>query len=196
MNEIEQILNKNEKIIWEGKPEIIPYAVAYLLPIPVAFILAIIILIFVKSSKHLYLDTISVVFLVVPTLAMFFGGILSFFYRFLNYKFVRYYFTDKRVIFQSGIIGRDFEMTDYDMVRSLSVNVNLLDKLFGKNSGTIVVGNGENYDLTYNSLENISNPYQTLEKLKQISHDIKTDISFPNDYRPKKNKGYQTKYPS
>jgi hypothetical protein len=30
--------------------------------------------------------------------------------------------------------------------------------------------------------------------LKTISYDIKTDINFPNAYRPEKNAGYKTEY--
>ena len=30
--------------------------------------------------------------------------------------------------------------------------------------------------------------------LQKITHDIKTDIYYPNDLRPAENKGYNTKY--
>jgi len=33
-----------------------------------------------------------------------------------------------------------------------------------------------------------------MNRIQKISHDIKTDIIFPNDLRPKENHGYSTDY--
>ena len=43
-------------------------------------------------------------------------------------------------------------------------------------------------------LNNIENPYFYLSKLQKITLDIKADIQYPNDLRPKENHGYNTEY--
>ena len=45
-------------------------------------------------------------------------------------------------------------------------------------------------------LSDIKNPYVIANKLQKIINDIKSDIYFPNDLRPKENKGYNAKYRS
>ena len=41
-------------------------------------------------------------------------------------------------------------------------------------------------------LFDIEDPYFITQKLQEIVIDIKTDVQFPNDLRPKTNHGYQT----
>ena len=43
-------------------------------------------------------------------------------------------------------------------------------------------------------LYDISDPYFITNQLQKIINDIKTDISFPNAFRPEENKGFKTKY--
>lgn len=38
---------------------------------------------------------------------------------------------------KKGVIGRDFDFLDLDMITSASVNVGVFDKLFGGNTGSI-----------------------------------------------------------
>lgn len=40
----------------------------------------------------------------------------------------------------------------------------------------------------------IENAYELYPKLQKVVLDIQTDIEYPNDLRPKENKGYRTKY--
>ena len=44
------------------------------------------------------------------------------------------------------------------------------------------------------SLIFVEDAYGVYEKLKKVSHDIKSDIEYPNDLRPKTNSGYNTGY--
>jgi uncharacterized membrane protein YdbT with pleckstrin-like domain len=60
-------------------------------------------------------------------------------YKFLVYKYTYYAITNKRVIIQKGLIGRDFEIVDFDKITNAEVNVGVLDKLFGGNSGSILI---------------------------------------------------------
>ena len=114
-----------------------------------------------------------------------------------------YAITDKRIIIQSGIIGRDFKIVDFDQISNAEVNVGLIDKLFGDDSGSISISTAGTFTYgkhgpihTPRGLSNISKPYSVFKFFKKVSHDVKTDINFPNKYRPKKNLGYNPKYNS
>ncbi|MCA9386301.1 hypothetical protein KC717_06675, partial [Candidatus Dojkabacteria bacterium] len=71
------------------------------------------------------------------------------------------------------------------------------------NSGSIFISTlgialprGKNGIGASNTLHNIENPYEVFKFIKKVSHDIKTDIEYPNELRPKNNPGYNTDYKS
>jgi hypothetical protein len=122
-------------------------------------------------------------------------------YELFVHKHTYYALTNKRVIFQGGLIGRDFRMIDFDKVTNAEVNVNLFDKMFGGDTGSIMISSANTIVLTKNgradrpyTLCNVLHPYEVFKYFKQVSHDIKTDIEYPNQYRPVENPGYQTQY--
>lgn len=103
-------------------------------------------------------------------------------------KNIEYVFTDKRIIIRSGIVGIDFKTIFYTDVEGINVKVGLFDRLFKV---------GDLYIKAFNQsavLQNIEKPYFFLNKLQKITLDIKTDIQYPNDLRPKENHGYNTDY--
>jgi uncharacterized membrane protein YdbT with pleckstrin-like domain len=193
MNEINKILSDNEKVIWEGKPQFAPFFISQLTwQGCLTFIFIFIALIATISREALVgleFFLFGCIFALTPLIT------------YLNYRKLFYSITDKRIIFQSGIIGTDFNSVDFDKIQSMNVNVGLFDKIFGKNSGTIsvfsgtvtTVNNGGVVSIPY-KMAYIENAYEVFEKLKKVSHDVKTDIEFPNDLRPENNPGYRTEY--
>lgn len=105
-----------------------------------------------------------------------------------GYKNIEYVLTDKRVIIRSGLIGIDFRYFYYSAISSLTVKVGLWDRMFKVGDLYLVAPNQSAV------LEDIKNPYFYGTKIEKIVHDIKADISYPNDLRPKENHGYGTKY--
>jgi hypothetical protein len=81
------------------------------------------------------------------------------------------------------------------------VNVSIWDKLLAKSSGTICIfsagtisyGKHGPYATPYR-LSNIPNPYEVFKLFKKTSFDVKSDMEYPNKYRPHDNPGYNTKY--
>ena len=56
----------------------------------------------------------------------------------LMYKKTYYIVTNKKIVIRTGIIGIDYKTLDIDFIGSVNVNVNLYDKMMGKNvTGTI-----------------------------------------------------------
>jgi len=207
MRELDKVLDQNEKVFWEGKPKFWPF---FLGSSAIMIIFGLVWLIFLIPFMVTAVIDIVLggslgwgIFL----LPHFWIGIILVFgipiYQILVYKYVYYAITNKRVLFQKGLIGRDFEMVDFDQITNAEVNVGLLDKLFGGNSGSILISTAGSF--TYGrygpvqrpyTLRNIENPYDIFRFFKKVSHAVKTDIQYPNKYRPKTNPGYNTKYNS
>lgn len=103
-------------------------------------------------------------------------------------KNIEYVFTNRRIIIRSGVIGIDFKTIYYTEVEGINCKVGIFDRMFKV---------GDLYIKAHDQsavLMNIEMPYFFLEKLQKITLDIKTDIQYPNDLRPKENHGYKTDY--
>lgn len=136
---------------------------------------------------------------VTPGLFLVFGAPV---YEYLAYGRIQYAITNKRALFQRGLIGRDFECIDFDKITNAEVDVAFYDRIFGRNTGSIIITSAgisaakmESRPFTgAYTFCNIPNPYEVFRFFKKVSHDVKTDIKFPNRYRPNENPGYKTDY--
>jgi len=194
MKELDKILNKNEKIMWEGKPKFLPYvlwALALLIIWLVVLILAVIF-----TGEYLW-----IVF-ILPHFWVFTGIVFGFLlYRIFVYSKINYAITNKRAVLQKGLVGRDFETIDFDQITNAEVNVGVSDVLCRQNTGSILLASAGSF--TYSrtgpvqkpyTFSHIQNPYDVFKFFKKVSYDVKTDIEYPNKYRPKTNPGYGTDY--
>jgi hypothetical protein len=196
MEEISQILDKNERVLWHGKPNFLPFVFGSLL-------ISLFGLFFLLASLFaMVFGKMGLWGLLLPHfwvgVGLTFGGPI---YSKMVYTYTHYAITSKRVIIKSGVIGRDFKTVDYDKITNVEVNVSIWDKLLAKSSGSILiftagtVGYGRRgpYATPYR-LSNVKNPYHVFKFFKKVSHDIKTDMQYPNKYRPDVNPGYRTEY--
>ena len=198
MREIDKVLDENEKIFWEGKPKFWPFFLG-------GFAFALFGLFFLAMGGLFILGGIAsgnYLFLLLPH---FWVGVAFVFgipiYKALVYKYTYYAITNKRVILQKGLIGRDFEIVDFDQITNAEVNVGFLDKLFGRGSGSILISTAGTFTYTRSgpiqkpyTIRNIENPYRVFKFFKKVMHAVKTDIHYPNKYRPRTNPGYVTEY--
>lgn len=186
MQQLNLILEKDEKILWEGRPELLPFifnigTLISAVGIPIAIS---------QSSNTSGLNILVIlVLLALPV------------YQLLVHGHTCYAITNKRVILQGGLIGRDFQTIDFDKITNAEVDVGIFDKLIGGGSGSILLFSGKIMrqsegmvtEVPYR-LSNISNPYEIFKYFKKVSYDIKTDIEYPNALRPENNPGYKTEY--
>lgn len=203
MRELDKVLDQNEKILWEGGPSFWPFFFGRSLALTMfgIFWIGFLAIFFIASpaapGPFKYVIFITPHFWI--GLFMLFGPTI---YNALVFKHTYYAITDKRVIIQKGWIGRDFEMIDFDQVTNAEVNVGVFDKLFGGgNTGSILVSTAGSFTYTRQSavqkpytISNIANPYDVFKFFKKVTHDVKTDIQYPNKMRPGENPGYQTDY--
>ena len=81
-----------------------------------------------------------------------------------------YAWTNKRVLIRTGYIGVDYKSLDLNMVGALLVNVNVIDKMLRKNTGTIAFGSMAS-PMTMQSTSKFSfsfihEPYQIYKEVK------------------------------
>ncbi|RLI96141.1 MAG: PH domain-containing protein [Candidatus Aenigmatarchaeota archaeon] len=195
MEDIHQVLDKNEKVLWDGKPNFWPFVLGSML-------LSVVGLFFIAIPLFMVMASGSIFILIMPHfwigIALTFGGPL---YSWLVYRYIHYAITNKRVIIKSGLVGRDFKIVDYDKITNAEVNISIWDRLLAKSSGSIYIftagtisyGRNGPYHTPYR-LSNVPEPYKVFKYFKKVSFDVKTDIEYPNKYRPDTNPGYKTRY--
>ena len=121
MRELDKILDDKEKIYWEGTPKFWPFFLGSSI---ITTIFGIVWLLFLLPFIGIALYNI---FLGNPLIGFgimlmphFWIGLIFVFgvptYQLLLYKHVYYAITDKRAIIQKGLIGRDFEILDFDKI--------------------------------------------------------------------------------
>ena len=194
-NTIEDILEPNEKILQRLKPNkkvVLLESMFKGMPIALLWAAIDITVIVIMISSGAFVDEPGLIWFIIPFFAIhllplwiYIAGIVK---AVLGVKNVEYVFTDKRIIIRSGIIGIDFKTIYYSDVQGINCRVGIFDRLFKV---------GDLYIKAYNQsavLMNIEAPYFFLSKLQKITLDIKTDIEYPNDLRPRENHGYQTTY--
>lgn len=203
MKELDKVLDQNEKVLWEGAPSFWPFffSRSFFLTIAGIFWMVGVLVFFANSWEAMG----SFRYLMFATPHFWIGVFLVFgptIYAALVFNKTYYAITDKRVIIQKGVIGRDFEMIDFDQVTNAEVNVGVFDKMFGKNTGSVMLSTAGSVTQTSQggafqkpkTLCNVTSPYDVFKFFKKVEHDVKTDIEYPNKMRPTENSGYPTNY--
>lgn len=196
LTEIEDIINKDEQVLWKGKPKKSAYilgSIFNMLPIGLIWLLFDGAFIGIMIANNVFKE---MPFFVIIGIIAFFaihlipvwawvGNIITSSHK---YKNLEYAFTNKRIIIKSGLIGVDFKNIYYSEIESVNLSVGLSDKIL--KVGDIYIKSQGQSQVMFD----ISDPYFISQKLQEIVIDIKTDIEFPNGLRPEENPGYRTKY--
>ena len=195
-NSIEDIINDDEKVLWQGKPNAKSYVLAAMLKmLPIAIIWLIFDGAFIAGIS------IGMVKGVIPLGIL--GFVVPFFLlhlmpvwmwiantvkAFREVKNLEYAITDRRVIIRSGVIGIDFKFINYTEIDSVNIKVGIIDKIF--KVGDIYINSSVNSGVLWD----VANPYGIGRALQKVTTDIKSDIHYPNALRPDDNPGYKTGY--
>lgn len=199
-HEFELVKDQDERILWESKPELIPFLLTGLPFFIIGILWALFDSIFfmnLVSFDGSGFNLFIIGFMLIH-LFPFYGSIFNLFRLAFVHKNTAYAITNKRLMLKTGFFGLDFKMVDYDRIQNLEVNVNPLEKLL--NVGTIKIFTGEiqrNQNGSaplYTRFIAIKDPYEAFKRIKQVSLDIKSDLNYPNQFRPDANPGYTTDY--
>lgn len=195
-NNIDDVLNNDEKVLWRGKPNAKSYVLAAMLKmLPIAIIWII--------FDGAFIVGISIGMTRGDILLGILGFVIPFFLLHLTpvwiwiantvkavreVKNLEYAVTDKRIIIRSGMIGIDFKFVNYTEIDSVNIKVEIIDKIF--KVGDIYINSSVNAAVLWD----VENPYGIGTALQKVTTDIKSDIHYPNAKRPKDNPGYKTGY--
>ncbi len=166
MNEIPQILEKTEKVMYAGNPEYIPF----IIPKFIGSIFVTALLMFI-GGPYLTAYFGSFFFSLAAGIIILVIGIIT---SHLSYTTTYYTITNKRAIIQSGIIGRDFKSIEFDKMQNISVNVGLLGVIFKVGDIRIFTGEMESTGrkddsgmrAKYDLFKSITSPQEVLKKLQ------------------------------
>ena len=92
----------------------------------------------------------------------------------IYYKNKFYAYTGKRIIIRGGIIGIDYKSLEFKALTATIVNVTLLDKIVGRNTGNIRFGSPSSpvgsvkTGLNPYVFQHIVKPYETLREIKEF----------------------------
>lgn len=195
-NRIEDILCADEQVLWRGKPKKAAFIIAKILRmLPVALIWLLFdgtfIGIMIVTGAFLEMPPPMIVFIVVffffhlCPVWIWLSGILT---ANREHKNIEYAFTNTRIIIRSGVVGIDVNSIYYSEITGVNLRVGLIDRML--KVGDIYISGAFKSQVLWD----ITDPYLISSRLQKIAHDIKTDIDFPNAYRPEENPGFGTKY--
>lgn len=195
-NNIDDVVNSDEKILWRGKPNAKSYVLAAMVKmLPIALIWI------AFDGTFIFFITMGMTQGQIPLGIL--GFVIPFFLLHLTpvwiwiantvkavreVKNLEYAVTDKRIIIRSGIIGIDFKFVNYTEIDSVNIKVGLIDKIF--KVGDIYINSSVNSAVLWD----VENPYGIGTALQKVTTDIKSDIHYPNAKRPQDNPGYKTGY--
>lgn len=191
---IDLVLTSDETILWKGKPrklsfilsnifKFLPFAIIWLI-----FDITAIVMIFKFMSEIPLPAIIFIVFFFILHLLPVWLWISSLITALRRQKVEEYAFTGNRIIIKSGFIGANISSINYSSISSVNLKIGLVERLC-KVGDIYIVADNKKY-----ILEDIKDPYFIYERLQKIANDIKSDIIYPNNYRPKENYGYKTSY--
>ena len=195
-NNIDDVVDSNEKVLWRGKPNSKSYVLAAMLKMmPIALIWLIFDGTFIFFiSKGMKEGSIPLVLLgfIVPFFLLHLAPVWIWIWKTVKatreVKNLEYAITDKRIIIRSGVVGIDFKFINYTEIDSVNVKVGIIDRIF--RVGDIYINSSVNSGVLWD----IQNPYHIGNALQKVTLDIKSDIHYPNDMRPDSNPGYKSDY--
>lgn len=193
MNEIKDMLDDGEQILWQGKPNKKSYILSnFLKMLPIALLwlafdstfIVLIVQNFNEIGAFIWLFIVFFAFHLMPVW-IWLGNFIK---SIIEIKNIEYAVTDKKIIIKSGVIATDFKIFLYSEVTGAFMRRGLIDKIF--KVGDIYINTTSQKGVLYD----IDAPYQVYKLVQQASNDIKSDIYYPNAFRPEDNPGYNTRY--
>ncbi len=176
MREIDNVLERGERVLWEGTPSSGPFILKRIVIVlimggPFLGFLLFSTFSFITFSAAITARPWVILCGVIPFLIIVPIALLCVLLIALSYKNTYYAVTTKRMIIQKGIIGRDYTIVEFRNFTHAEVNVSFLDKIFQGDTGSLKVhtagtGGQQGSNLV---LENIEGPYELFRMVNKRS---------------------------
>lgn len=192
-DDLKNVLFPGEEVLWRGKPKKLCYVLSKMGSFWLFALLWLVfdglfigVMISTGTAKEMWLFLVCFFALHLLPVWKCVGGIIS---SILEHKNIEYAITNRRIIARTGIVGIDFDSIDYVGLSNIRVNVSFIERLFHVGSVWISASSGAHLVLF-----SVEEPYDIYRRANQVLMDIKSDVYYPNAYRPEDNPGYKTKY--
>ena len=141
MGELDQVINGDERVLWRGRPALLPFFASTLLSVVLGTLLLLGILLFAGANLLDMPDHIFALVFLSPFLLVALALAVAFpLYRILVYANLSYAITNKRVLLHRGIIAKDVLMLDFDQISNASVKIDFPDVFLGfGQSGSVLL---------------------------------------------------------
>ena len=198
-NDLKQLIGKNEKIMYEGRPNKKCYIFeSFFNPLfPFALLWAIIDFtmiggFLVTGDDEFKLFIIPFFLLHLMPVWIYLGGVLLTFRRYRN---TYYIVTDNGVYTSSGVFSKSYNSKPFQEMSRVNLHRGIFDQVFGVGDIIITTNQLNDRGVAENmKISSISNYTEVYNLVKKLQTDIYTDSMYPNDMRPKENHGYNTEY--
>lgn len=198
--EFKKIIDPNETILYEGKPEKRCYVFESIFNPLLPFALLWAFLDISLLANTFLMDTQdNMTLMIIPFMLIhmmpvwiYLGGIL---FTVRRYRNTLYVITDKAIYVSGGIFTKSINTKSFLELSHIDLHRGIFDQKF--KVGDIIATtnqlnqNGKSTSIVISSISDYINVYNLVKKLQT---DIYTDAMYPNAKRPSENPGYNTRY--
>jgi len=205
------MIGKNEKVLWHGKPDkkcfLLEAIFNPMLPFAIVWALFDSIFIFAFASGFGHNASKAMDFAIIPLIGFFalhlmpvwiyLAGVI---FASLQYKHTEFLVTDKGVYCSGGLFTVNLEHKPFTELSHVNIQRGIFDQILGVGD-VVLTSNHDGYNTremhsAYRGITicDISDYQKVYKMVKQLQTDIYSDTMYPNDLRPKENHGYQTNY--
>ena len=199
-NDLKQLINENEKILYEGKPnkKCFVFESIFNPMMPFALLWGIIDFsifggaLFFSGESNTGFFIIPFMLLHLMPVWIYLGGVL---FTVRKYRNTYYIVTDTGIYVSGGVFSKTYNHKPFAELSHVDLHRGVFDQMF--NVGDIITtssqfsNNNTNASISICSISNYIDVYNLVRKLQK---DIYTDVMYPNDKRPSENHGYNTEY--
>lgn len=199
-NDLKKLVNENEKILYEGKPnkKCFIFESIFNPLMPFALLWGIIDFSILGGALFFSGDS-NIEFFIIPFMLLhlmpvwiYLGGVL---FTIRKYRNTYYIVTDTGIYVSGGVFSKTYNHKPFAELSHVDLHRGVFDQMF--NVGDIIItssqfsNNNTNASISICSISNYIDVYNLVKKLQK---DIYTDVMYPNDKRPSENHGYNTEY--
>jgi len=209
--DLEQMVGKNDKVLWTGKPDktcyflegvfnpMLPFALLWFLFDSI--FIGVGIAGAVAGGKAGLIASIPIfAFLAIHLMPvwMYLAGVLLIGRK---YKHAQFIVTDKGVYVSGGMFSYSCEMKPFTELARVNIHRGIIDQMVGVGDVVLTSNNSSDYkavrgNVEYGGMriEDIRDYQRVFDIIKKLQEDVYTDTMYPNDLRPAENHGYKTEY--
>jgi len=169
------ILEKDESIIKMYKPNKCKFWVRYTLLSMACWLMVFVALLgSIPDVGKTYNPDLFWLLFIIASSVFIVGMVITALFGAIYYKNRFYAYTGKRILIRSGVMGIDYKSLEFKALTATIVNVTFLDKILGRNTGTIRFGSPSSpvgsvkTGLNPYVFQHIVKPYETIREIKEF----------------------------